>query len=64
MITIRKAIGSGRGKCWQCGKIIGKGVPQVVAEGYRDSSRMHLSCLLIEDVQNAIQDHTFPIEWT
>ena len=63
MITIRKAIGSGRGKCWQCGKIIGKGVPQVVAEGYRDSSRMHLSCLLIEGAQNEIQDNPLPTEW-
>lgn len=51
-MRIRIMKGSGRAICKRCGKIIEKGANQVVGEGYNDSVRMHLDCLL-KDIQEA-----------
>ena len=37
--------GNGTGKCKICGKKIKKNSPQVVAEGFQDSSRAHVECI-------------------
>ncbi len=43
-ISITK--GSGLGTCRICSKEIKKGEEQIVAEGYHDSGRVHLACLV------------------
>lgn len=42
-IYIAKA--NGRGKCGMCSNPIGKGVLQMVIQGYQTSTRVHLACI-------------------
>jgi hypothetical protein len=55
-VGVSTGFGSGRGSCAWCNAKIAKGEPQIVAQGWRDSSRYHVHCV-IKDIM--IQEREF-----